>query len=241
MKKIAIILIVALLTAFTAFAEAPETEPVLLEGVVTSITEEGYMVYESTLGEVMVFVNEETIVEATSDITVGDYIYADYSGQMTFSIPPQITATVLRMYKLEGDIVEIMAEDNSVMLNTMDYGDVIVHLPEEWAGQEITETHMTAYYNGMIMTSLPGQISAGLVIPGYSVSGIITEIAEDHIIIGEELSSYHINITPEQLTEEIAEGAAVRVFFDGMMTRSLPPQVTALTISPIVTITETAE
>ena len=234
MKKIAILLMVALFSVIAAFAETEAYEPVLLEGVVTGITEEGYLVYEETVGEVMVLVNEETVIEATADISCGDYVYVDYDGQMTRSIPAQITADVLRMYRLEGDIVEHMPEDNSVLLNSVEYGDIIVHLPEDWAGQEITDTHLTVYFNGAMTMSLPAQIGAGMVIPGYCVSGIITEIAEDYIVIGEEMSAIQVNVTPEMLTEAIVEGAAVRVIYNGQMTRSIPAQVSAISVDTII-------
>lgn len=238
MKKIAILLIVALFSAIAAFAETEAYEPVLLEGVVTGITEEGYHVYEETIGEVMVLVNEETVIEATADISCGDYIYVDYNGQMTRSIPAQITATVLRMYKVEGDIIEHMPDDNSVMLNSAEYGEIIVRLPEDWADKEITDTHLTVYFNGAMTMSLPAQIGAGLVIPGYSVSGVITEIAEDYIVIGEEMSAIQANITAEMLTEDIVEGTAVRVIYNGQMTRSIPAQVNAISVETIVPAAE---
>ena len=238
MKKIAILLVIALFSTFAAFAETDAYEPALLEGVVTGITEEGYLVYEDSLGEVMVLVNEDTAIEAASDIVCGDYVYVDYDGQMTRSIPAQITATVLRMYKLEGEIVEHMPEDNSVMLNTAEHGDIIVRLPDDWADREITDTHLTVYFNGAMTMSLPAQIGAGLVIPGYSVSGIITEIADDYIVIGEEMSAIQVNITSEMLTEAIVEGAVVRVIYNGQMTRSVPAQINAISIDTIIPAAE---
>lgn len=235
MKKIAMLLVLILtFSLFTVHAETPSEEPVLLEGIVTGILEDGYMVYEENLGEVHVLVNEDTYIETVTDIAVGDYIYADYNGQMTRSIPAQITANVLRMYKLEGDIVELMPEDNGVLLDTADYGNVIVLLPEEWAGVEITDTHMTVYFNGAMTMSLPARIGAGYVIPGFSVSGTVTDIADDHIIIGEEMTAIHVNLTDAQLAENLEAGDAVRVMFDGIMTRSIPAQITAISISPII-------
>ena len=82
--------------------------------------------------------------------------------------------------------------------------------------------------------SLPAQIGAGMVLLGYSVSGIITEIADDHIVIGEEMSAIQVNVTPEMLTEAIVEGAAVRVIYNGQMTRSIPAQVSAISVDTII-------
>ena len=39
--------------------------------------------------------------------SAGDYLFINYDGMMTRSIPAQITADLIRMYTLEGDIVEV--------------------------------------------------------------------------------------------------------------------------------------
>ena len=70
MKKIALILVFALMTVFAAAVaeEAPVEEMTLLEGVVLEVREDGYLVSEALIGQVLVLVNEDTVVETTADI-----------------------------------------------------------------------------------------------------------------------------------------------------------------------------
>jgi len=227
MKKIALILVFALMTVFAAAVaeEAPVEEMTLLEGVVLEVREDGYLVSEALIGQVLVLVNEDTVVETTADILPGDYIYVDYNGMMTRSIPAQITASVVRMYKTEGDVIEFLAEDNAVRLESVDFGEIIVNLPESYAGQTIDATHMTVYFNGAMTMSLPAQIGAGMIVPGYTVQGVVTEITDEYVLIGEGMSAVQVNFA--ELPEEIKAGDAVRVTFDGMMSYSIPAQITA--------------
>ena len=229
MKKIAVILAFALamVAVLGAFAETPAAEPVLMEGYVVEITEEGYLIEVDELGEVMVLVGDETVVETTHKISYGDYLYIDYSGMMTRSIPPQITADVLRMYRLDGEVFEANAEENTLLVHSAYLGDVIVNMPEVWAGQEFTEQYVTVYYNGVMTMSIPAQIGAGLVVPGYAVEGEVTEIAEEYIMIGEGASAIQVNLNGAVLPEELAVGDVVCVRYNGMMTRSIPAQINA--------------
>ncbi len=241
MKKIAMIIVFALIAAFGAAAESTYVEPVLLEGIVTGITEEGYIVDNAELGEVMVLVNEETYIEATGDIACGDYVFVDYNGMMTRSLPPQINAMVIRMYKLEGDVIEADTEANTLLVSSPDFGDVIVNLPESYAGQEFTETHVTVYFSGAMTMSLPPQIGAAVVIPGYSMQGTVTEITDEYIVLGEGMESVQVNLTEGVLPEGLEIGNSVTVIYDGQMTRSIPAMVTADSISVIGAAVPAAE
>ena len=233
MKETALILVLAILTAFSAFAEVPATETQLLEGIVLEMTEEGYLIHNTELGEVMVLVNEETYIEATGDIAAGDLIYVDYNGMMTRSLPPQINAAVIRMFRLEGDVISADAEANTILVMSTDFGEVLVNLPEEYAGSEFTETHVTVYFNGAMTMSLPAQVGAGLVIPGYSLQGVVTEITDEYILLGEGMEAIQVNLTESVLPEGLAVGDAVCVIYDGQMTRSIPAQISAQQITLI--------
>ncbi|MBQ3222122.1 MAG: hypothetical protein IJB41_00770 [Clostridia bacterium] len=252
MKKIALFLVLILVLTFAACAQqapapqpTPEPQPTeqpaqttadepiesaMISGVIVELTEEGLLIENAENGQILVITGEETVFETTGDIQPGDYIYVDYNGQMTFSLPAQIGATVVRMHKLEGEITEIYAEENAVLLNNAEMGDVYVYLPEEYKNAAIDFAHMTVYFDGAMTMSLPGKISAGLVIPGYSVQGAITEIAEGYILIGEGMEAVQVNFAAGQLPETAAVGAVVRVIYDGQMTRSIPAQITATEI-----------
>jgi len=227
MKKIAMILVFALIAALGAAAETTETETMLIEGIVTGITEEGYLIDNLELGEIMVLVNEETYIETTGDIVCGDYVFIDYNGMMTRSLPPQITAMVIRMFKLEGDVIEHNAVENTLLVASPDFGDVIVNLPESYAGQEFTEKYVTVYFNGAMTMSLPAQIGASVVIPGYTLQGEVTEITDEYIVLGQDMNAIQVSVTADILPEGIEVGSNVRVRYDGQMTRSIPAQITA--------------
>ena len=230
MKKILAILLSAMLIFSAAFAASTETAaeaPVLMEGVVIEVSDGGYLIENEELGEVMVLTGEETFIETSGDIAVGDYLYIDYSGMMTRSLPPQITASVVRMHKLEGSVTEVFAEENGVMLLTETHGDVYVRLPAEWAGQELSAEALTVYFDGVMTMSLPPQVSAGLAIPGYAIQGVVSEIADGHLMLGEGMEAVQVNAGAGLIPEDLKVGDVVRIIYNGMMTRSIPAQINA--------------
>jgi len=228
MKKIVSILLALAVLSFAAFAEPVAVEPVSLEGLVLEIAEDGsYLINTELHGEVQVLVTEETFVESENEIAVGDYVYIDYDGQMTRSLPAQITASVVRMFRMEGSIVEHFAEENAVLLSTETHGEVYVTLPQEWAGAEIDAEALTVYFNGAMTMSLPPRVNAGFVSPVYSLQGVISELAEEYLVLGEGMEAVQVNFEAGSLPENMQVGDVVRVLYNGMMTRSLPPQVAA--------------
>lgn len=234
MKKMIAALIALTVLCFVAFAEPAYEELISIDGLVLEINEDGsYLINTETHGEVIVLVNEETYVEAENEISVGDYVYIDYNGQMTRSLPPQITASVVRMYRMTGSITEHFAEENAVMLSTETHGEVFVTLPEIWAGQEIDVEALTVYFNGAMSMSLPPRINAGFVSPVYSLQGSVTEIADDYLILGEGMEAVQVNFEAGSLPENMQTGDIIRVLYNGQMTRSLPPQIFASEIIQI--------
>lgn len=234
MKKIALLLILTLAFTLTALASTETIEMVQMQGSVIEIIEnEGILIENAEWGEVMVNISEETAIEATHAIAVGDYVYVDYSGQMAYSLPPQISASRICMYRASGEIVEILAEENAVLLNTDMFGEIRVNLPAEWDGQEITAEYMIAYFDGAMTMSIPPQIGAGLAIPGYAIQGKITQIDESSLILGEDMEAIQVNFAPEALAENVNVGDVVRIIYNGQMTRSIPAQVSAIEIIQI--------
>lgn len=237
MKKIALFLALTLVFLCTACAEqnpAESTqEPVVLEGVVLEISEEGLLIETEAQGEVLVLQDDDTVSDTDADIAVGDYIIIDYDGAMTKSLPPQVTADVVRMHKLTGEISEVYADENALLLNDPEKGEVYVHLPESWKEAEIDFPNVIVYFNGAMTMSLPGQISASYIVPVYSMQDAVTEIGDGYIVIGEEENAVQVNCTAEQLPENLEIGAVVRVLYNGQTTRSVPPQITAMELIQI--------
>lgn len=233
MKKLCLILLAALLAGLTATAAPVAEAPVSLQGVVLEVDERGgYLIETAEYGEVQVLVHEETFMDTDREIAVGDYLYVDYDGRMTRSLPPQITAAIIRMHCLTGAVMEADAAENTVLLQTDGFGEVLVHLPEEWAGQETDAEEMIVYFNGAITMSLPGQIAAGLAVPVYALQGVVAEIGDGSLILGEGKDAVQVNLSAE-LPKDLCIGDVVRVRYDGKMTRSLPPQITAMELIQI--------
>lgn len=234
MKRIFVFVIAAVLICFAAFAESDDMTYYSLEGIVTEISGDGgYVINSAEHGDVQVMVGSGTIVEAAREIAVGDYIFVDFDGKMTRSIPAQISAQAVRMHVVEGDIVEKYAEENAVLLSTGTHGEVYVTLTGEWDGAEMDFEHMTVYFNGAMTMSLPAQINAGMVVPGYSLQGVVSEIADGHMIIGEGMEAVQVNAGEGVLPEDMRKGDIVRVIYDGQMTRSLPAQINAISVVQI--------
>ncbi|MGN1019126.1 MAG: hypothetical protein ACI4O7_02030 [Aristaeellaceae bacterium] len=85
------------------------------------------------------------------------------------------------------------------------------------------------------------EVSAETLPEVVEVSGVISEITGDYLLLeDQDGQTVQANLTPDTLVEydvtgsdALAAGDYVTVLYNGMMTRSLPPQVTALTIRSV--------
>lgn len=81
----------------------------------------------------------------------------------------------------------------------------------------------------------------------YYLTGQITEIADDYIILeGTEQGTVQVNLFDDtvfggKLPDELAVGEYAQVLYDGKITRSIPPQVTALAVDVSVLEGKVAE
>lgn len=184
MKTIIAMILSVLMAVVPVMGETTVQEPVadiadiyMIEGIVTENGEEGILISTAEMGNVQVLISEETILEGTETLAEGDYVYVDYNGMMTRSLPPQITAMVIRSYRMEGTVTEVFAEENAMLINTETHGNVYVNLTaaDEAADESADEAVekavapqigdvVTVYFNGAMTMSLPAQIGAGLVV-----------------------------------------------------------------------------
>lgn len=228
MKKIIALVLIAVIGCIAAFADDSVENIEIVRGTVIGFNEDGgYIIENAEYGMLDVRVNEETYIETMRDIAAGDYIFVEHNGQMTRSVPAQVNAVSVRMYALEGDIIEYSAEENAVMLMTETHGEVYVTLPEEWKDAEIDFEHMTVYFEGVMTMSLPPRVNGAYVVPGYSLQGVVSEIGEGFIVIGEDMEAVQVNTADIELPEDMKTGDIVRVIYDGQMTRSIPAQINA--------------
>ncbi len=235
MKKMIAMLVALMMTMLFVPAMAETADALVgIEGMVVEIREDGsYLIDNVEMGEVVVNVDEETYFETSRDIEAGDYLYIDYDGKMTRSLPAQITADVVRMFALSGQITAVDAENGFVMMNTEEHGEVQVNLPEGYDASFIDFEAMTVYHNGAMTMSLPAQIGAGMILPHYALQGEVGAIEDGYFMLTVEDQEYQVNIEPELIPETLKSGDIVRVIFNGQMTRSLPAQITAMELIQI--------
>ena len=157
---LALSLLMAVALPLGAFAE--ENEPdTLLEGLVTEVLEQGFVMEDIELGSVLLNVDETTVMDgilAEGDIEVGQYVFVEYDGRLTRSLPPQAHADRVCCYRLTGT-VDLSLSMGVLLTGDPTFGDVIIRvdgsMPHLYQGMPIT-----VYYNGVMAMSYPGQITA---------------------------------------------------------------------------------
>ena len=157
---LALSLLMALALPLGAFAE--ENEPdTLLEGLVTEVLEQVFVMEDIELGSVLLNVDETTVMDgilAEGDIEVGQYVFVEYDGRLTRSLPPQAHADRVGCYRLTGT-VDLSLSMGVLLTGDPIFGDVIIRvdgsMPHLYQGMPIT-----VYYNGVMAMSYPGQVTA---------------------------------------------------------------------------------
>ena len=207
----------------------------MLQGTILEVQEDSLLIEDAAQGEVLVLISDETVQETGYELGVGDYVYVDYNGQMTRSLPPQVTAGRIVSHKLEGDVVEVYAEENALLLYGSDGNEYRINLPEAWDGETFDAQRAIVYYDGAATLSLPPQVSAGLVLPEYAIEDIITELSETSMTLGMDEGAVLVEFDPALLPEGLEVGDAVRVSYESADagTNAAPTQVTATAILKI--------
>ncbi len=127
-----------------------------LTGTITEIGE-GFIMIEGAEGQlIQVNTSEETLFEGKT-IEVCDFIHITYNGQMTFSIPAQITAQKVGCYAHTGVVGEVM--EGQFLLET-ELEPILVNVTAEMLEGIEAGMTVTVYSNGAMTMSLPAQIGA---------------------------------------------------------------------------------
>lgn len=241
MKKLLAMLLALIMTAMIPavceVTEEYEPEYVTLQGFVTEISGEYVMIETEEFGSVQANLSADTVFVTELTLSEGQYATVTYDGMMARSLPPQVNAIVISNYRMIGKIISVNvgmdAANDSLTIFTDLHGEVIVHLPENVDSSEYEEGDMVLVYNDGAMTmSLPPQIGAQFIMKLFPVSGIVSDVQENSIMIETENGEVQVNLSAD--TEGLSEfenGAAVTVYYNGMMTRSLIPQITAVLIT----------
>ncbi len=135
-------------------------------------------------------------------------------------------ATAAELQDMAGAVVEM--GEGFILIETLDGQQIQVNVSEEtlYEGAEISIgsfIHVT--HNGQMTMSLPAQIF-GLKVGCYMHIGTVTEIIEGQFALETENGLILVNATAEQL-EGLTVGQNVYVFSNGVMTMSLPAQISA--------------
>mgnify|MGYP004505355207 CR=1 FL=1 len=212
-KRIAALLL-ALIAAFclTGAANAADESPVVWEGTLTEVLEDGFVMQEADGREILFNVDEQTSLdgfETLEDLDVGMYVIVESDGRLTKSIPPQAHADRVTCYWLAGQVESVDAEENTFLMQT-ELGEVIVHQGDlttpVYAGMTVT-----VYFDGVMAMSLPGQIAARkIVVP--ELQGTVLEMTENGFVLRtDDEMEYDVSLTDETVfgvllsADEVAE------------------------------------
>lgn len=229
MKKMMGLLLALLLVALPAYAE-DMAEVAELTGVVLEMGE-GTLLMETTEGQtVEVTLTDDTLYEGET-AAEGAYIHVTYNGQMTRSYPAGVVALKVGCYVLTGTVSDIT--DESFTLTT-DTENVIVNATAEQLAQVENGAKVNVYFNGAMTMSLPAQIGAEQISAAAETAVISGQVVEAYIMIETadgELVQVNLSSLTTLLTVLPDLGDTISVTYNGQMTRSIPPQVTAQTIA----------
>lgn len=139
-------------------------------------------------------------------------------------------AQEIMSFHLEGWILEV--QEDGILMDMGDSGEVMVLLSEDTV-IENTEDSLAAGqyalvdYDGQMTRSRPAQITADK-ISVYAVHGIVAEVSEEGVLISSEENGDVFATLPEGMGLEV--GQEVTIYFNGVMTMSLPPRINALVV-----------
>ena len=133
---------------------------------------------------------------------------------------------------LEGYVLG--AEEGTILLDTQEYGEIRVHVDDASVFEGIdvlpeTNAYVYVTYDGNVSASLPGQVY-GQKITAYVIAGEIKEVAEKSLMIVQDDTADEVIVHLPDNVEPMVPGARIRVYTDGTMALSLPPQVVARSV-----------
>lgn len=139
-------------------------------------------------------------------------------------------AQEIMSFHLEGWILEV--QEDGILMDMGDSGEVMVLLSEDTV-IENTEDSLAAGqyalvdYDGQMTRSRPAQITADK-ISVYAVHGTVAEVSEEGILVSSKENGDVFATLPEGMGLEV--GQEVTIYFNGVMTMSLPPRINALAV-----------
>ena len=232
-KLIGIFTALVMLTSLGQFALAETScSTMILEGIVLDVSETGgYLLDTKTDGEVMILINEDTVFEGQQSLVAGDFVFVTYNGVMTRSLPPQVNAMQMNSHVIAGVVSSLDTEGGSLLLQSEESGVVMIRLPDmETLPRE--GDYVRVYFNGVMALSYPGQVNGMKIDIFHKLQGEVRYVEESFFLMGSENGTVQVNLGQEsELPEGLTTGSEVTVYYKGMMTRSLPPQVFGVVVT----------
>ena len=199
-QKRILALLLALTAAFclTGAANAEEETPVVREGTIVEVMEDGFLLQEADGREILYNVDEQTVLDgiaSLTDLQKDLYVIVESDGRLTKSIPPQAHADRVTCYWLAGQVESVDEEENTFLMQT-ELGAVIVHRGElttpVYAGMNVT-----VYFDGVMALSEPGQIAARKIeVP--ELQGTVLEMTENGFVLRtDDETEYRVILTEE--------------------------------------------
>lgn len=205
MKKLFAVLMMCVMLAAMPFAAMAQEEnmPAVLQGFVTEIVENGFVMEDTQQGEVMLNTSDATVFDGVlleGELSVGQYVFVEYDGRMTFSLPPQAHADRVAAHMLTGSVMEVL-EDNAILMQDDVFGETIVQMTEEM-GHVYAGMPIVVYYDGVMTLSLPGQVNASaIVLP--ELSGTVSEKTEEGFVLTDaDGIQYQVQFAEDTLISE---------------------------------------
>ena len=131
--------------------------------------------------------------------------------------------------------------DDGFLMTDETVGDVIVHW-EDPASTVAVGGNAVVYTNGVMALSMPGQVT-GLKVDFFALEGTVYAQTETGFVLAaEDGALYEILVGEDtRVDAEIAQGASVKVLYDGALTRSIPAQANALAVVALAAPAPAAE
>ncbi|HPR78703.1 MAG TPA: hypothetical protein PLR69_08900, partial [Candidatus Limiplasma sp.] len=202
MKKL-LALISALFIATLSFAACAEATATL-EGLITEIDDGYFLMNDVQQGIVRINLDETTVYEGTATRTSlvrGQYVYVQYNGVMTRSLPPQVSAQKVSCFQVSGTVSALL-ENGFIVDGDSTLKQVVVHAgsdqPPVFKGMAVT-----LYYNGIMALSQPPQINAvHMVVP--TLSGSASNVTDKGFTLtSADGTQYAVTLTSETVVSAL--------------------------------------
>ena len=200
-------------------------------GIVSELSENGFIL---TFGEEVYQVNANT--EQMTYIQDGMFVTVYHNGQMTMSIPAQVSADHIRGQEIVGTVTEMVeggftltVEGEELPYHVAIKEDALIFVQAE-PGMEvivITDGLMSASLESILVNAveiLPLPVIEEI----FDMAGTVTEIGEGFIMIeNADGQMIQVNTSEETIFEgkDVEVGDFVHVAYNGMMTFSIPAQI----------------